>query len=77
MVVVEAPVAQSVERLTTNPTTPAGPWFDPQSEQIFFRASCPTSSDEATYGLAEVRKKDMGYFTLLGAIMDISILSVL
>ena len=41
----EAPVAQSVERLTTNPTTPAGLWFDTQSAQIFFRASCPPSSD--------------------------------
>ena len=41
----EAPVAQWVERLTANPTTPAGLWFDPQSERIFFRASCPPSSD--------------------------------
>ena len=25
----EAPVVQSVERLTANPTTPAGRWFNP------------------------------------------------
>ena len=31
----EASVAQSVERSTANPTTPAGPWFNPQSERIF------------------------------------------
>ena len=40
----EAPVAQSVERLTANLTTPAGLWFDPQSEQNF-QASCPPRSD--------------------------------
>ena len=33
----EAPVAQSVERSTANPTTPAGAWFNPQSERIFVR----------------------------------------
>ena len=31
----EAPVAQSVERLTVNLTAPARLWFDPQSERIF------------------------------------------
>ena len=44
-VIPKAPVAQLVERLTANPTTPAGPWFDPQSERIFVWASCPPSSD--------------------------------
>ena len=29
-------VAQWVERLATNPTTPAGLWFDPQLVRIFF-----------------------------------------
>ena len=34
-----------VEILTVSPTTPSKPWFDPQSERIFVRASCPPNSD--------------------------------
>ena len=35
LLISEALVAQSIERLTAKSMTPAGPWFDPQLEQIF------------------------------------------
>ena len=51
------PVSQSVEHLTANPTTPAGPWFDPQSEPPVHQAGLFRLSE-----VKEVRKASNFYF---------------